>query len=93
MKPMTKSQKEHAGKVADLGCIVCYNLRWPETPAEIHHLNGGFITRSHEKIIGLCPRHHRNGGYEVAIHAGRKAWEKRYGTQQELLIQVEELLT
>jgi len=89
MKPMTKIQKEHAEKVADLGCIVCANNGWYDTPAEIHHINGGSNTRSHDRILPLCEWHHRNGQYGTAIHAGRKIWEEVYGTQQE----VEELLT
>lgn len=36
--------------------------------------------------------HHRNGGYGVAIHAGRRAWEMKYGTEAELLVQVLYLL-
>ncbi len=92
MKPMTKAQKLHADRVAQVGCIACYNLRWIDTPAEIHHLFGGGRVRKHENIIPLCDRHHRNGGYGVAIHAGRKEWENRYGTQDQLLEQVQELL-
>lgn len=34
--------------------------------------------------------HHRTGGYGVAIHAGQKTWEKRYGTQRDLLTAIME---
>jgi hypothetical protein len=29
--------------------------------------------------------HHRNGGYGIAYHAGRKEFEKRFGSEVELL--------
>ncbi len=92
MKPMTKAQKLHAARVSQLGCLVCANNGWPDTPAEIHHLFGGGRVRKHEDIIPLCDWHHRNGQYGTAIHAGRKEWERLYGTQDQLLEQVKELL-
>lgn len=39
-------------------------------------------------VIPLCHAHHRTGGYGVAIHAGRKSWEEKFGTEAELLSQV-----
>jgi hypothetical protein len=38
-------------------------------------------------VIPLCHAHHRTGG-GVAIHAGRKSWEEKFGTEGELLAQV-----
>jgi hypothetical protein len=29
--------------------------------------------------------HHQHGGYGVAFHAGKKAFEERFGTETELL--------
>jgi len=46
----------------------------------------------HSQSIPLCHVHHRTGGYGVAIHAGQKEWEKRYGTELELLAQVKRLI-
>jgi hypothetical protein len=37
------------------------------------------------EAIPLCPNHHQNGGYGVALHAGQKEFEARYGTELELL--------
>jgi hypothetical protein len=36
--------------------------------------------------------HHRLGGYGVAIHVGQREWERRYGTETELLTQTKQLL-
>ena len=42
--------------------------------------------RSHWSLaIPLCPMHHQHGGYGVALHAGQKTFEKKYGTESELL--------
>ena len=83
----TKAQKRHMMRVADLGCLIC------AMPAEIHHcgtyMGGG---RDHDKILGLCPAHHRTGGYGVAIHAGKKEWERLYGTELDLLAETNKRL-
>jgi hypothetical protein len=43
--------------------------------------------KSHWSLaIPLCPTHHQHGGYGVAIHAGKKAFEAAVGmTEVELL--------
>jgi hypothetical protein len=82
-KKPNKAEREYLGKVADLGCLICFR------PAEIHHVRAGMGLGERAEHIGgvlpLCPDHHRNGGYGVAIHAGRKTWEKANGTELELL--------
>lgn len=80
MSRPTAKEKIYMGKVAELGCCICSQA------AEIHHqLSGeGMGQRaSNYKIMPLCPSHHRNGGYKVAIHAGIKAWEELYGSEVE----------
>lgn len=88
---MKKSDCLHLQKVADLGCVVCRNLGFGASPAEIHHLRSGCGVAqrsSHGRAIPLCPPHHRTGGYGVAIHAGQKMWEEIYGSEEKLLEQV-----
>ncbi|MBC8923070.1 hypothetical protein IAI17_35380, partial [Escherichia coli] len=41
----------------------------------------------HQQTIPLCCQHHRVGGYGVAIHSGKKTWEKKYGQEIDLLNQ------
>ncbi len=92
---MKKADRIHLSRVAGLGYIVCRNLNLGETPAEIHHIRTGQgvgLRADHRKSIPLCHPHHRNGGYGVAIHAGRKQWEKNFGTESQLLEQVLYLL-
>ncbi len=92
---MKQADKKHLSRVADLGCIVCRNEGLGQSAASIHHIRKGQgmgQRASHQKAIPLCPIHHQHGGYRVAIHAGQKAFESRYGTETELLEQVLELL-
>jgi hypothetical protein len=89
-----KAEKEHMSKVQHLGCIVCMNQGFYGSPAEIHHVYGKTKKDTHLKILPLCPSHHRYGGYEEPIsrHPYKARFEKAYGTEQELLEQVENLL-
>lgn len=85
---MNKAEKEHLSKVAAVGCIVCRMQGNEESPAEIHHIRHGqgmSQRASNYDAIPLCHAHHRTGGYGVAIHAGRKEFERLYGTELELL--------
>jgi hypothetical protein len=81
--------------VARLGCIVCRNLDLGQSPAELHHprsLAGLSQRASNFDVIPLCPGHHRTGGVGVALHAGQRTWEAKFGTEAELLEQVRGLL-
>lgn len=92
---MTKEEKRHLAKVAALGCIVCRNEGFGRTAAEIHHVrNGQGMSQraSNFEVIPLCHAHHRTGGRGIAFHAGKQAFESKYGTERELLAQVNQLL-
>ena len=94
-KMATVTEKKYLDEVADHGCIVCRNLGYGDTPAEIHHLRsgmGGGQRNSNFIIIPLCAEHHRNGGYGTAYHAGRSAFEANHGTEMQLLAQTIELV-
>lgn len=87
----TSAERRHLSRVAQLGCIVCLREGLGETPCEIHHprsLAGMGQKASHFNAIGLCPTHHRTGGHGVALHAGQRTWEARFGTEAELLADV-----
>jgi len=87
---MKVKHARHLSKVAALGCIVCRNHGFDDSPAEIHHIRAGqgLKRASHYETIPLCPTHHRIGGYGIAFHAGKVAWEKVFGTEKELLATV-----
>lgn len=86
----TKAEKQWMSDVSALGCVVCRNLGFGESPAEIHHLKTGcgISQRSSDLYtIPLCPQHHRLGGDGVAFHANSKLWQKKYGDEITLLNQ------
>ncbi len=87
---MTKAERAHMNRLAEMGCILCRHLGTPGTPAEIHHIRtgtGAGRRASHFNTIPLCAYHHR--GQEGLHGMGRKAWERYYDvTEIELLQQV-----
>lgn len=60
-------EKQHMARVAGMGCLVCGQ------PASVHHvtasIHGGRISRSHRRVVPLCPRHHQ------IIHGPRESVE------------------
>ena len=93
---MTKDEREHYDRIAQHGCIACIVLGHGYSPTEIHHIRtgAGAGRKSHWSLaIGLCPMHHRLGGYGIAIHAGVKSFEETIGMGEvELLNKQLELL-
>jgi len=85
---MTAKERLHLARVA------CRNMGYGATPAEIHHIRTGqgLKRASHFETIPLCHTHHRTGGYGVAFHAGKEAFEANYGTEFELLQQATEVI-
>lgn len=81
-------------KVQQLGCIVCANRGFPDVPAEIHHTKGKTVKDAHLYVLPLCPSHHRYGGHiePISRHPYKKRFEDAYGTEAELLEQVQENL-
>lgn len=67
-------------RVASLGCIIC------TAPATIHHtgtyMGGG---RNHMKVIPLCWPHHLGPEGIDGKRMGKRQWETKYGTEQDLL--------
>lgn len=92
--PLTKAEQEWHAKVRDLGCIVCRLFHGVRSDGDIHHVLSGSKRAGEMFVICLCPTHHRSGKNTpeyVSRHPWRKEFEKRYGTEQELLQQTEQL--
>lgn len=83
-------------RVAALGCIVCRNLRLGLglTPATIHHcgthMGGG---RNHMRVLPLCHEHHQGKEGIDGKHMSKRAWQEKYGTEDQLLGQIAYELT
>ncbi len=85
---MSKTEKAHYSRLHQLGCIVCLRLGHGYSEPHIHHIRhgAGIGQKSvYTNAIPLCPAHHQNGGYGVALHAGQKEFEANFGTETELL--------
>ena len=98
MRSLTVADKERGAKLIELGCIVCVNEFSCYTPPAIHHIDGKTKPGCHDLTIPLCVSHHQYKSNDsmpmwVSRHGdGRAAFEAAYGTEQELLEQVNGLI-
>ncbi len=78
--PKKKKAPKHLQRVRELGCILC------GSPASAHHIRHGqgmSQKADDREAIPLCYSHHQ--GPQGIHHLGTKAWEKLYGTEEDLL--------
>ena len=85
---MTNEERRYLSRVAELGCLVCRRMGYPDTPAEIHHKRAGTGAgrrSSHLEAMPLCPEHHRG---KTGIHGlGTKGFPKHWGFNEDDLLQ------
>ena len=84
-KKPNKAEQKWINAIKEYGCCICKWYRGTYTPPEIHHTDGG---NNHLSAIGLCFHDHREGSNTpeyVSRHPFKAEFEKRYGTEQELL--------
>ena len=85
---MTKAEELFQRKVRDLGCIVCRTHMGVRSDCDVHHILDTGRRIGEMFVLGLCPRHHRygaNNSLYVSRHPHRQEFERRYGTELELL--------
>ena len=73
----TKAEKRHMGRVASLGCYLCRQLGYGETPAQVHHVREGqgMAQRASNWLTApLCEQHHT--GSKDGWHGRREAWNR-----------------
>ena len=76
----TVGERQHMARVATLPCLVC-----GVEPVTLHHVSatveGGRITRSHNRVTPLCPRHHQiqHGPRESVEALGHGGFARRHG--------------
>lgn len=96
-----KAEKLHMSKVAELGCIACRINGIYDTPACLHHIRHGqgMSQRANSyQVIPLCPTHHQYGDgtatyeYQYALHRSPIEFEDAFGTEEDLLAQVLQLV-
>jgi hypothetical protein len=81
--------------ISQEGCIVCRLHYDCYTPCEIHHINGKTKPDAHLETIGLCFPHHRQGENNerfVSRHPFKAEFIRRYGTEEELLRKLREIV-
>lgn len=84
----------YMARVASLGCIVCHNQGKGKTPADAHHILRGGQKIDDFHTIPLCVPHHRSGVKSdeyVSRHPWKREFEKRYGSEWDLLDQTSRL--
>jgi len=74
----TAAEQRHFDRVAQMGCLVC------DMPSTIHHVTSdGYkrLTRTHERVVPLCPRHHmiQFGPHESVEALGHAGFTATYG--------------
>ena len=90
---ITKAEQEHHAKVARLGCIACLKDGIESPLVSIHHIDGRTKPGAQMKVLGLCGAHHQTGGeIAPAIHPFKSRFERKYGTQEELLAETIEMI-
>ena len=89
-----KAESKHMDRVSQLGCIVCRNQGRFYVPVRFITSKGKPKKDSHFKVLPLCFEHHRMGSDKEPIsrHPYKARFVKAYGTEQELLEQVNKLL-
>lgn len=77
-----------------IGCIACRKEGYEGVPSDLHHPTSGGRRLDDALVIPLCSGHHRAVGNWIgpSLAHGRKPFEARYGTEQELLEETERLL-
>lgn len=79
MKKATKAEREYLSMVSLLPCSISNSDCAGRI--EVHHKTDCGRRIVHFDTMPLCSAHHRNGGYGIAFHAGKRTWEENYGTQ------------
>ena len=92
----TKAEKQYWDEVASLGCIACRIDGYRNQLVSIHHCHGRTKKGAHMLVLPLCAGHHQNGtGNDknmLAIHPFKRQFEAKYGSQEELMKKVNDLL-
>jgi len=85
---MNIAERNWLDAICRLGCCVCLREGRGATPGEPHHLLIGSRRIGDLNTIPLCQTHHRSGLKTqdfVSRHPWRTEFERRYGTERELL--------
>lgn len=87
-KQPTKAERERWGQVRDLGCIVRKHGGCSGR-VTLHHCGTGMgRKKDHSKVIPLCWMHHLGAEGVDGKKISKREWQRKYGTEKELLEKV-----
>jgi hypothetical protein len=103
---ITKAHAERFEAIKSLGCLACRKLNLPMFcgPIEAHHLLSGGRRRGHDQCIPLGKWHHQgipwqtltsrqmNESFGPSLANGSKPFHAMFGSDDELLAEVERLI-
>jgi hypothetical protein len=92
----TKADLRRFLKLVEIGCIACRKAGSGYRAPDIHHVLRGGRRIGHQATLPLCPNHHRwpSDGSVVgpSLADGSKLFAAKFGTQQQLLAEVNKLI-
>ena len=97
---MASIKSKRFTELVEIGCIACHIEGFGYTVPEIHHVREGMGMGQRAPdtdTIPLCAPHHRGMGLKregkiPGLHSHPKKFRERYGSERELLSQVNEKL-
>ena len=92
-KKPNKQEQAWIDAIVEYGCLVCRNELGLFSPPSVHHINGSKKEGCHLETLPLCFNHHQSGINNenfVSLHPWRAEFKKRYGSEQELLKQLQD---
>ncbi len=90
-----KVEAQWMDAIVEHGCIACILDGHEPRPTAVHHILRGGLRIGHLFTLPLCdPGHHQNGAQfgMVSRHPNKAEFERRYGTEMELLALLKEKL-
>jgi hypothetical protein len=95
-KNPSAAEKEFWSRLAtEVGCIACRLDGQMNPLVSIHHIDGRTKKGAHSLVLPLCAGHHQDGtgvAGLIAVHPWKARFERKYGSQMDLLAQCKDML-
>ncbi len=96
-RAVTADEKILWSQLAALGCCACMKDGRYNPHVSIHHIDGRTKEGCHKLVLPLCAPHHQQDDTDpasrVAVHPWVNRFERRYGSQTDLLAECMALLS
>lgn len=84
----TVEEKRWMDAIVRFGCVACWLDEESPRQTAVHHILRGGMRMGHRFTLPLCDPGHHQGGQELGLtsrHPFKTRFEKKYGTEDELL--------